>query len=122
MASFSDLTDEDIDKLVALGEIPDKQSFLQQQLATAQGIRDQPLNTLTQGRRVSTAATPLGMLGQIGTKMIGGYQANQLGNQRQNLLDQQASGRKAYFDMIRRGISPTVGDGTLMPTGNSGQA
>lgn len=121
MASYSDLTDEDIDKLVALGEIPDKQSFLNQQMNTAAALRDAPIEGMNRSNgRVMTAQTPIGILGQLAGKIGGGALYNRGLGQQQQLLDQQAAGRKQYFDMIRRGVNPNVG--SLYPTSDSGQA
>jgi hypothetical protein len=126
MADLSDLSDEDINKLVAIGEIPDKQSLLNQQMKSALSLRDRPLNMLTQGNRVSTAATPLGALGQVASGVLANRRVNDLGQQQQGLLQQQTAGRKAYFDMIRKGLMPPpgmpAGQNLATPDPNSGVA
>jgi hypothetical protein len=105
MADLSDLSDDDINKLVAIGEIPDKQALLGQQMKSALALRDRPLQMGTQGNRVFTAATPLGALGQVAGGIMANRQVGKLGQQQQGLLQQQSAGRKAYFDMIRKGLS-----------------
>lgn len=105
MADFSDLSDADIDKLVALGEIPSKQDALNLQMRSAMALRNQPINALTQGNRVSTAS-PWQALGQVVQGAGAQSRMNQIGQQQNALLQQQSDARKAYFNMLRGGSAP----------------
>lgn len=104
--SVDDLTEEELDELIALGVIPDKQAILTDQLKTAQALRDRgsPEMRGSPYSGYQTAANPLEMLAygldrRQAKKDIEKYRQDQ-----QGLLGQQVRGRGTYYDALRRKI------------------
>lgn len=97
-----DLSEEDLQQLMALGIIPDQQSGLQDQLAQAQKLRYGSMPGMRgEGGRVQTAANPLEFL----VAGVQGYKAGKditkLRKEQQDLLKQQAEARKLFFKRLR---------------------
>lgn len=96
------LSDEDIQQLVALGIIPDQQKDLDSQMATAQAIRDKgaPQGQYSRGG-VYTAASPLEHIAYAAQGIKAGHDLNKLRGEQQKLLAQQIRGRSKYFNKFR---------------------
>lgn len=112
---LDDMSDEELEQLIALGIIPDKQSILDQQIKTAEQLRYGNKPEMRHGGRVSTAAHPLEFLaaGLEGHKA--GKQLEELRKKQEELLQQQVLGRKTFFDRLRSpsqppGLGPMPGD------------
>lgn len=96
---MDELSDEQIQQLMDLGIIPDKQDILLDQIKQAQSLRygSKAPEMRGQAGGYSTAASPLEFLAYT----LQGRQANkeleQLRAKQEELLKQQASGRKDYF-------------------------
>lgn len=103
-----EMTSEELQQLMALGVIPDQQSSIEQQLKTAQALRDK-VPQMRHGYRVSTAAHPLEFIVQG----IEGYRAKkdmeELRKKEEGLLQQQIDGRRLFYEALRRrgGQQPT---------------
>lgn len=102
------LSDADLDQLIALGVIPEKQDILKEQMTRAQALRDK-MPEMRSGGRVNTAAHPLEFLVQG----LQGYKANKqlddLRKQQSELMGEQVKGRRAFFEALqRRGSKPQV--------------
>lgn len=103
-----DLSDADLEQLMALGIIPDKQSGLQDQLTQAQKLRYGSMPEMRgEGGRIQTAANPLEFL----TAGVQGYRAgkdiDKLRKEQADLLKQQTQARKLFFDRLR-GRTPPI--------------
>lgn len=109
--NMSDLSDADIQHLMDIGVIPEKNELLGQQMKYANSLRGGPLAQGASTGGVYTAATPLGMLGSMATKYQGNKMADQIGEQQQSNLSQQAAGRKQYFDILRQQLAQSNGGG-----------
>lgn len=105
-ANQDDMSEEDIQKLVAMGVIPDKQAILQRQIAQAQGLRDQPMPEMRGNGRVNVAANPLEFLAKGVQNYKAGKKLEGLEGQEQGLLGEQTMGRKAFIDALRKGRTP----------------
>lgn len=102
---LSDLSDDDIRQLVALGVIPDQQKQMQGQVAQAYALRNSGLNSLGQasyaGRRV-VAPGPLATLGGLAKAYMGNMQLQQLQDKYGSQASQQIAGRLAFINALRR--------------------
>ncbi len=96
-----EMTDEQLEQLIALGIIPDKQSILDKQIATAEQLRYGQGPQMQGNGRVQTAANPLEFLAHG----IQGYRAGKdlkdLREQQAEMLRQQTAGRKAFFQQLQ---------------------
>lgn len=104
-----EMSDEELQQLIALGIIPDKQNMLEQQLATAERLRYGNTPEMRGNGRVQTAAHPLEFLvnGIQGHKA--GKQIDALRKQQDELLNQQVAGRKSFFNRLRNKPSQPPG-------------
>ncbi len=110
-----EMSDEEIQQLIALGIIPDQQGQLQQQMKTAEQLRYNNTPQMRgEGGRVQTAANPLEFLvaGIQGHKA--GKQLDELRKKQDELLQQQVMGRSAFFKALRgRGQAQPPGLGPM---------
>jgi hypothetical protein len=129
MDDFDNLTDEEIQQIIAMGGLDDQNALLSGQLERANALRDQALQSpqMRGNNRVQTAANPLEFLASGVTAYKQGKKADAIQQQQLDLLNRQASGRDAfyqrYFDTPgRRAAKPFIqqmGDIDIpMPEGN----
>lgn len=106
-----EMSDEEIQQLIELGIIPDKQSNLSDQLKTAERLRYGNMPQMRQAGNVSVAANPLEFL----TSGIQGYRAGkdieELRKRQEELLQQQVFGRSAFFRALRNRQKPQQNPG-----------
>lgn len=98
-ASFldpEDMSDEDIQQLISLGIIPEKQDLLKGQLTEAQALRDRRPEMRSGGRTV-TAANPLEFITQGMQSIKSQKEIEELRKQQNDLLQKQVTGRSAYL-------------------------
>lgn len=110
MADYEDLTDEEIQQLIALGIIPDERADLEDQIKQAQSLRYGRGPQMYGNGNVQTAASPLEFLGYTLQGMKADKDLSRLRAQQEAMLKQQAMGRKLYFDALRRKQNPIPGD------------
>jgi hypothetical protein len=99
MDDFDNMSDEDIQQLMALGIIPEKQQALQGQFERANMLRDQAMQApqMRGNYRVQTAANPLEFLASGMQAYKQGRKADQIQQQQMDLLNQQAAGRNQFY-------------------------
>lgn len=96
------MSDEEIEQLIALGIIPDQQNALQQQMAIAEKLRYGPGPQMRgEGGRVQTAAHPLEFIMQALQGRKAGKELDVLRQKNDELLQQQVKGRGVFFDRLR---------------------
>lgn len=102
MDDFTDLTDEQIQQLIALGIIPEEQESLQKQMDQAQALRDAqaPQGSYSRGG-IYVAASPLEHIARVAQGIKAGRDLQKMYERQQELFGQQVSGRQSYFDAIR---------------------
>jgi hypothetical protein len=108
-----EMSDEELQQLIALGVIPDKQGALDKQMSIAEQLRYHNKPEMRGNGRVQTAANPLEFLvsGLEGRKA--GKELDALRKQQDELLKQQVGGRTTFFKNLRRrkpqvpGITPS---------------
>ena len=103
---MDELSDEDIQQLIALGIIPDQQNDIQQQIALAEKLRYGGMPQMQGNARVQTAASPLEFLATV----LQGRQANKqiedLRKQQNQLLQDQVAARTKFYQALRRRGTP----------------
>lgn len=97
MEDLDNLSEEDLQKLISLGVIPDEQSSLEDQIKQAQMVRNRqgPEGTYTRGMYV--AASPLEHIARAMEGIKAGRDLKDLRSQQQGLLQQQNEGRMSYM-------------------------
>lgn len=100
--NIENLTDEQVQQLMALGIIPDEQGQLQKQMDQAESIKTAaaPQGGYSRGG-VYTAASPLEHIARVMQGIKAGKDLDKLYQKQQDLFQQQVSGRQSYFDAIR---------------------
>ena len=114
---MDELSDEDIQKLIALGIIPDKQNDIQDQLKLAEKLRYGP-NSMPQMRQtgqVATAANPLEFLAYGMQGYRAGQDIKELRKQQNNLLQEQVAGRLKYYQQLLRKPQDRMPDPNMVP-------
>lgn len=96
-----EMSEEEIQQLIALGIIPDKQSDIKDQIAQAQALR-QKVPEMRGNGRVQVAANPLEFLGQGIQNYKAGKTIEDLRKKQEELLQQQVAGRGKFFQALRR--------------------
>lgn len=114
-----DFTEEELQQLMELGIIPDQNSQLDKQIATAEGLRYNKGPEMRHGNRVSTAAHPLEFLAQAAQGIKAGKDMESLRAQQAELLRQQAAGRKLFYQKMYGGQQPQQ-DGPMLPPAEEG--
>lgn len=102
MDGFENLSDEDIQALMELGVIPDQQKGLDEQIATAQSIKDRKS---PQGRTVGpsgvyVASSPLEHAVYAAQGIMAGRDMDKRRKEQQDLLIKQIKGRSKYFQKM----------------------
>jgi hypothetical protein len=100
MEDLDNLSEEDLQKLLQLGVIPDEQSSLDDQMKQAQMIRNRQAPRGTDTGRVYVAASPLEHIAYAMQGIKAGRDMDKLRDQQQSLLQQQISGRQSYMDAL----------------------
>jgi hypothetical protein len=104
-----EVSDEELQQLMALGIIPDQQSNIKEQMAQANALRQNKPEMRGNGR-VMVAANPLEFLGQGIQNYKAGKDLKELKKQQDALLQQQVAGRGAFYKALRRpGQQPIPG-------------
>ena len=100
--SPEEMSEEELQQLMALGIIPDQQALLEKQRTLAEQLRYRNAPEMRGNARVQTAANPLEFL----VSGIQGYKAgkelDEIKKKNDDLLQQQVSGRKAFYEALRR--------------------
>lgn len=109
-----EMSDEELEQLMALGIIPDQQGALEKQMALAEQLRYRNAPEMRQGSRVSTAAHPLEFIANGIEGYRAGKQLDELRKKQEELLQQQVQGRKLFYQNLRRrprdeGLGPMPG-------------
>ena len=91
------MSEEQLQQLVALGLIPDKQDALATQLAQAAKLRNQGAPKGYDTGRVYTAASPLEHFASALERGMAGREMKDIYNRRDELLKQQQSGRGEFL-------------------------
>jgi hypothetical protein len=106
-----EMTDEELQQLMALGIIPDQQGALEKQMALAEQLRYRNNPEMRGNGRVQTAAHPLEFLASGIQGYKAGKQIEELRKKQDELLQQQVSGRKLFYQNLRKRPSqPGLGD------------
>lgn len=110
-----EMSDEELQQLIALGVIPDKQDALSQQMKIAEQLRYHNKPEMRGNGRVQTAANPLEFLfaGLEGRKA--GKELEALRKQQDELLGKQVAGRTSFFKNLRGRRQPPVPSVTPAP-------
>jgi hypothetical protein len=111
----TELSDDDINLLISLGVMPDKSKSLDEQLATAQGLRADAMKgpEMRGNYRVQTAANPLEFLAKGIQGYKAGKQIDDLRGQQDVLLNQQTAARQAFLRALRTGKTPEMAEPNL---------
>jgi hypothetical protein len=96
-----DLTDEEIQQLVALGIIPEQMDENARQMQMSEQLRYQAAPEGRDSGRVYTAANPMEHIGSVMEKYNAQKQIGKLGEERSGMLNQQARDRKLYYELLR---------------------
>lgn len=102
----AELTDEEIQQLMALGIIPDQQNALSQQMATADQLRYHNSPQMREGSRVTTAANPLEFVASTVQGIKAGKELEALKKRQDELLQKQVDGRSLYYKSLRPRTMP----------------
>lgn len=116
---MDDMSDEELQQLIALGIIPDKQGMLDQQIKTAEALRYGSTPEMRGNSRVQTAANPLEFLVAGIEGHRAGKKLDELRKSQEDLLKEQVAGRTNYFKKLRGrqpasqppGFGPGYGEG-----------
>lgn len=100
MDDLDNLSEEDLQKLLQLGVIPDEQSSLDDQIKQAQMVRNRRAPQGTDTGRVYVAASPLEHIARVMEGIKAGKDLDKLRGDQQSLLQQQVSGRQSYMDAL----------------------
>src|SRR5688572_19776481 len=98
---LDDMSDEEIQQLIALGIIPDQQSDIKDQMKLAEQLRYNNSPEMRHGSRVSTAAHPLEFIASAIQGIKAQKQLEDLRKQQGSLLDEQVKGRSNFFKALR---------------------
>lgn len=100
MDDLDNLSEEDLQKLIGMGIIPDEQASLEDQIKQAQMVRNRsgPEGTYTRGMYV--AASPLEHIAHAMEGIKAGKDLKNLRAQQQGLLEQQNQGRMSYLEAL----------------------
>lgn len=122
--SIQELSDEDLAKLVQLGQIPEQQAMLIKQMQQAQALQQRPGPQMRgEGGRVQTAANPLEFIG-AGLQQYAGMKREKEAQAKMDaLMKQQLQGRQLYADRsmdtpYRRSTQPFIQPMTQDPSQN----
>ena len=96
-SDLENLDEEQLQQLMELGLIPDKQSALDRQYKFADALRGTALPEGRGNGRVYTASNPLETVGALMKQYAGMKQAKGLEQQQADLLKQQAQGRNLFL-------------------------
>lgn len=94
--AVSELSDEDIQKLVAAGMVPEEIEALQKQLVQAQMLRGTPMPEMRGNGRVQTAANPMEFIGAGLQQYAGKRRADAAQSQIDALRKQQLQARQLF--------------------------
>lgn len=100
MDEFQTLTEEDIQELMELGIIDPQMASLDEQIASAQEIRNRKGPEGTYAGRVYVAANPLEHIVNAWQGIRAGKELDKLRADQQRLLAQQVRGRGKYFNRL----------------------
>lgn len=102
MDDFENLTDDQIQQLIALGVIPEEQDVLQQQIKQAQALRnaDAPQGSYSRGG-VYVAASPLEHIARVAQGIKAQSDLKNLYQQQQDQFGQQVEARQTFLDALR---------------------
>lgn len=104
-----DLSDADLEQLMALGVIPDQQSDLKDQIAQAQKLRYGSMPGMRgEGSRIQTAANPLEFL-------VAGVQGYRAGKEEKSLRAQQKDLQKSQIEARKLFLQRLRGPGQTPP-------
>ena len=100
MEDLDNLSEEELQQLIALGSLPDEQNALQDQIKQAQMIRNRQAPQGTQAGRVYVAANPLEHLAYAMQGIKADRDIKNLRSQQQDVLRRQNEGRMSYLDAL----------------------
>lgn len=106
LALLSQMSPDQVQGILGLGNAPEQQAMLLQQLQQARALQSTPE---PEGRgfgygKIYTAPSPLEVLGSNLMKYIGYQKAGNISAAQQALLGQQTQQRGNYFDLLRRAL------------------
>lgn len=112
---FEGLSDEDIQALMELGVLPDQQKSLDDQITTAQTIRDRkaPRGQTVGPDNVYVASSPLEHAAYAAQGIMAGRDIKNARLQQQEILAKQIKGRASYFQKMmaakgQGGMDPNI--------------
>lgn len=100
MDDLDNLSEEDLQKLLELGSVPNEQSSLNDQIKQAQMLRNRQAPQGTDTGRVYVASSPLEHMAYAIQGIKAGRDLKNLRAQQQDLLKQQTQGRLSYMDAL----------------------
>lgn len=111
--SIQDLSDEDLQKIIAMGGIPEEQAALQKQLEQARLLQGTPLPEMRGNGRVQTAANPMETIGALIQQYAGMKKGRELESKADALRKQQMQGRQLFAGRMvdtpyRRSTQPFI--------------
>lgn len=102
MDDLENLSDDQVQQLIALGIIPDEQNALQQQIEQAQALRDAQAPQGSYSRSgIYVAASPLEHIARAAQGIKAQHDLKKLYEQQQGLFGEQVAGRQTYLDALR---------------------
>lgn len=98
-----ELTEEELNQIVGLGVLPEKQSALDRQMKTAEALRYGAGPEMRGNSRVQTAANPLEFLASGIDRYQGGKELERLRAQQNTMLDDATEARRRYYELASKG-------------------
>lgn len=98
---LSNMSEEELQQLVALGVIDENMAENARQMALQEGLRYGDMPEGRDSGRVYTAANPLEHVGKLMQQYNAQKKMDQLGKERVDMGKQQTAGRGTYWDLLR---------------------
>jgi hypothetical protein len=117
LQNLQNMSPEDIQQVLGLGEIPDKQSLLMQQLKQANLLRNSDAPEGRYAGHMYVAPNPLEILGHVAQQYEGLKGQRDVDAQSKELMTQQTAGRNRYFQLLQRMLA---GQGGVAAPGAAG--
>lgn len=117
LAMLSQMSPDQVQGILGLGNTPDEQALLMQQMQRAQALQNSPM---PQGRsswrgQVYTAPNPLEIAGNVANKLVGQQQAAGIAGKQQALLNNSTLQRQNYFNLLMKMYGSPTAQGTPPP-------
>lgn len=127
LAMLSQMSPDQVQGIMGLGNTPDEQALLMQQMQRARALQNTPM---PQGQsswrgQVYTKPSPLAVAGAVANQAVGQGQANQIAGKQQALMNNSTLQRQNYFNLLMKmygspGASGGAGGGGGGGSGDQG--